>query len=225
MKSIGVLGAGSWGTALAVHAATADYEVVMWARDAALAVEMQSSRRNQKYLPDTELPPRIRVTGNRSRELSDLSTVLVVVPSHGFREAVRHLLSVSTTAETLTLISATKGIETESTSRMSEVVEQEASEGSLPVRFAVLSGPTFAAELAQGQPSAAVHSLRPTTIRRVISVTISLQTRFRLYSSDDVVGRRARWYYQERHSHRCGNRQRSRYGTQHPGGPDYARAS
>ena len=186
MKSLGVLGAGSWGTALAIHAASAGLSVCLWARDRELASKMETSRRNSKYLPDAELAPDIKITSELA-DLSHLSTILVVVPSHGFREAVRNLLAVRGSSEPVTLISATKGIETESLSRMSEVVAQESNSSGTPIRFAVLSGPTFAAELAIGQPSAAVIASTDPVVASDLSHELSTD-RFRLYSSKDVVG-------------------------------------
>ena len=186
MKSLGVLGAGSWGTALAIHAASAGLSVCLWARDRQLASEMETTRRNSKYLPDAELAPEIEITSELA-DFSGPSTVLVVVPSHGFREAVRNLLSARSSREPVTLVSATKGIETESLSRMSEVVAQEGDSCGIPIRFAVLSGPTFAAELATGQPSAAVIASTDQAVASDLSHQLSTD-RFRLYSSDDVVG-------------------------------------
>jgi len=116
-----------------------------------------------------------------------MSTLLVVVPSHGFRDIVRQLVTVRESDDALTLISATKGIETESLSRMSEVVAQVAEESEIPIRFAVLSGPTFAVELAVGQPSAAVIASSDHELASELSRSLSTD-RFRLYSSNDVVG-------------------------------------
>ncbi len=186
MKSLGVLGAGSWGTALAIHAASAGLSVSLWARDPELAAKMETDRSNSKYLPDAEFPPDLKIT-SQLEDLSSLSTVLVVVPSHGFRDAVRNLLAVRDSNEPVTLISATKGIETESLSRMSEVVAQEGNRSGTPIRFAVLSGPTFAAELAVGQPSAAVIASSDQAVASDLSHRLSTD-RFRLYSSGDVVG-------------------------------------
>jgi glycerol-3-phosphate dehydrogenase (NAD(P)+) len=186
MKPIGVLGAGSWGTALATHAGSAGLSVELWARDRELAREMETTRRNTKYLPEADLGPSVRIT-SQLEDLARLSTLLVVVPSHGFRDIVTRLVSLRDSADPLTLVSATKGIETESLSRMSEVVEQIAEESGIPIRYAVLSGPTFAAELAVGQPSAAVIASSDHELASELGRLLSTE-RFRLYSSDDVVG-------------------------------------
>lgn len=186
MKSIGVVGAGSWGTALAIHSAGAGLSTLLWARDRDLAADMKESRRNAKYLPDAVFPPELSVT-SELQEVAERDRVLVVVPSHGFREVISSLLSARQTERQLTIISATKGIETESLCRMSEVVAAEADVHAARVRFAVLSGPTFAAELAQGQPSAAVIAAQEAEVASSLSHAFSTE-RFRLYSSTDVVG-------------------------------------
>lgn len=186
MSRIGVLGAGSWGTALAIHASTAGYEVLLWARDARLAAELANRRRNLEYLPDAELPGALRPTADMEL-LADLDVVLVVVPSHGFREVVRRYLACRSGSRSLVLISATKGIEAESVCRMSQVVGEEAQEVDFDVRFAVLSGPTFAAELAAGQPTAAVIASFDEATAIDLSGQLST-SRFRLYSSTDVTG-------------------------------------
>jgi glycerol-3-phosphate dehydrogenase (NAD(P)+) len=183
---IGVLGAGSWGTALAVHLARAGQEVRLWCRREELARELVSEGANNRYLPGIELPADLRPTAELKR-LADCRTVLVVVPSHGFREVVRRFLAELEGAPPPTLVSSTKGIDHETLERMSEVTSSEAARAGREVGFAVVSGPTFAAELAAGVPSAAVvASADAATARRLQELMSS--ARFRLYRSDDVVG-------------------------------------
>ena len=186
MSRIGVLGAGSWGTALAIHAAAAGFEVVLWARDARLATELSERRRNLKYLPDAKLPKGISPTADM-QDLEDLATVLVVVPSHGFRDVVQRFLGQRAGSGPLILISATKGIETEGVCRMSQVVAEEAQNVDYDVRIAVLSGPSFAVELAAGQPTAAVIASGDEALAVELSGRLSTPT-FRLYSTTDVTG-------------------------------------
>lgn len=186
MSRIGILGAGSWGTALAIHAATAGFEVVLWARDARLAQELAERRRNLKYLPEAELPKEVSPTAEL-RDLEDLDEVLVVVPSHGFRDVVQRYLTQRAGSNPLVLVSATKGIETESVCRMSQVVAEETSSVDFDVHFAVLSGPSFAAELAAKQPTAAVIAASDAALAVELSGKLSTPT-FRLYSTTDVTG-------------------------------------
>ena len=186
MREVGVLGAGSWGTALAVHAANAGCRVRLWARDPEMATVLRRERRNQKYLPEAELPAAVAVTADVA-ELRDCEPVFVVVPSHGFREVLRRFLDACPADGSVVLISATKGIETESLSRMSQVSAEEAAASGQAVEFAVLSGPTFAAELVAGAPTAAVVASGDEELARRLSDRFSTRT-LRLYSSADVTG-------------------------------------
>lgn len=186
-ETIGVLGAGSWGTALAVHAARSGSGVLLWARDPVCAERLERERVNERYLPGVTLPPGLRVTS----ELGDLAAcglVLVVVPSHGFREVVRRFLARSpASAQPRVLVSATKGVETDTLSRMTEVLLQEGRRADRSVRPAALSGPTFAAELARGMPTAAVVAAHEPELARVVGESLSTEV-LRLYTSTDVAG-------------------------------------
>jgi len=146
-KRIGVLGAGSFGTALAVHLAGAGgHPVRLWARSPELARQMADERANPKYLPDVAFPVGIQPTSDMA-DLGDSEFLLVAAPSHGFREVLRQFLRQHPDGEPLPLVSATKGIEPETLARMSQVAFEEAMAADREVRFAALSGPTFAAEL------------------------------------------------------------------------------
>lgn len=186
-RRIGVLGAGSFGTALAVHlAGVGGHPVRLWARDPDLARRMAEERANPQYLPDVELPPGLVPTSDMAG-LEDSEFLLVAAPSHGFRDVLRQFLSVHTGGQPLHLVSATKGIEPKTLKRMSEVSAEEGKAAGREVRFAVLSGPTFAAELARKVPSAAVIASEDaafaTEARECLSTPL-----FRLYSSSDVTG-------------------------------------
>lgn len=190
-KTIGVIGAGSWGTALAVHFAGAgNHRVLLWARHSELVQRMAAERANPDYLPGVTLPPSLEPTADLG-EIAGCDLVHVVVPSHGFREVLRQFLAARCRqgdgGRPVSLISGTKGIELDSLARMSQVTAEEGAAAGCPVRFAVLSGPTFAAELARNAPSAAVvASADPEYAREVRQ---ALATPFlRLYSSADVVG-------------------------------------
>jgi glycerol-3-phosphate dehydrogenase (NAD(P)+) len=169
-----------------VHAASAGCEVRLWARRAELASELATKRRNEIYLPGVELAPSIEPTADME-DLADCKVLIVVVPSHGFRAAVRSLLQTLSDRSEIELVSATKGIETETTARMSQVAQEEADAAGRDLRFATLAGPTFAAELAAGQPSAGV--VASTSPEMAVALGELLATPlFRLYSTDDVVG-------------------------------------
>lgn len=182
MRSVTVLGAGSWGTALAVHLARVGHQVHLWARDAALVGEIQARRANAVYLPGVALPSGITVTNSLADAVSGRDIVVSAIPSHGCRPVIRtavpHLVSGAV------IVSATKGLETDTLLRMSEVIGQEVA-GAHPV--VVLSGPSFAVEVARELPTvvlaASVHEDATELVQQEFRASY-----FRLYRSDDVVG-------------------------------------
>ncbi len=186
-KAIAVLGAGSWGTALAVHfAAAGGHRVKLWARDPELARHMAEERTNPEYLPGVELPPLLEPTADLEA-LPGCDFYLLVVPSHGFRQVLRQFLQIYPKDRPVPLISGTKGIEIETLARMSQVTFEEGMAADREVRFAVLSGPTFAAELARNVPSAAVIAAEEAGFATEIRECFATPW-LRLYSSSDVVG-------------------------------------
>jgi glycerol-3-phosphate dehydrogenase (NAD(P)+) len=184
---IGVLGAGSWGTALAVHLAKSGHRVVLRGRSAALMATLAAERRNPTYLPALPIPPEVEPTAD-VEALSSCATVIVVVPSHGFRAAVRELLAArGAGAGELVLVSGTKGIEGETLQRMSEVSAEEARRAGVELAFATVSGPSFAEELAAGSPTAAVVAAEDGRVAVALQEAMSRRN-LRLYSTADVVG-------------------------------------
>jgi glycerol-3-phosphate dehydrogenase (NAD(P)+) len=187
-RRIGVLGAGSFGTALAVcFAGAGGHPVRLWARDPELVERMRSERANARYLPGVDLPPGLEPTSDVAA-LADCEFVVVAAPSHGFRAVLRQLLDAQRQGGgPLQLISATKGIEPETLARMGQVAAEEGEAAGREVRYSVLSGPTFAAELARNVPSAAVIASEDarfaTEVRECLATPL-----LRLYSSSDVVG-------------------------------------
>lgn len=177
-----VLGAGSWGTALAAHLARVGHHVSLWARDESLGAEIARGRENTRYLPGLRLPDSVTATARLDVALEDASFVVFAVPSHGLRDVVRE--AAPGLAATAILISAAKGLESGSHARMSQVLADETG-GTHPV--VVLSGPSFAVEVARGLPTAILAASHDAASAE------SVQQRFRgpalrLYASDDVVG-------------------------------------
>jgi glycerol-3-phosphate dehydrogenase (NAD(P)+) len=182
MNSMAVLGAGSWGTALAVHLGRAGREVRLWARDADLVAEMSRRRANPRYLQDVTLPDGVVPTASLAEAVTGAGFVIVTVPSHGLRSVV-HAAAAHARAGAI-FVSATKGLEAESLDRMSEVIDEETGAGHPIV---VLSGPSFAAEVARELPTAVlVASLDAGAAARVQDVFRGRG--LRLYVTDDVPG-------------------------------------
>jgi glycerol-3-phosphate dehydrogenase (NAD(P)+) len=178
--NVAVVGAGSWGTGLAAHLARSTHAVRLWARDAALAREIEGRHENSRYLAGITLPA-LRATSDLAEALKDAEIAFVAVPSEFCRETFRALrphLGARTT-----LVSATKGLELVTLRRMSEVAAEEAP--GHPV--AVLSGPSFALEVAQGQPTTVVVASDARGVAEVVQRAVSSRS-FRAYSSDDVIG-------------------------------------
>jgi glycerol-3-phosphate dehydrogenase (NAD(P)+) len=181
-RSIAVLGAGSWGTALSIHLGRLGHDVRLWARDPALAAELQRRRANAIYLPDLTLPDAVRVTDALDAALAGAELVVSAIPSHGVRAVMRaaapHIRTPST------IVSATKGLESETLLRMSEVIAQELGDRRPVV---VLSGPSFAIEVAQQLPTAVLAASSDAGAIELVQVEFR-GPYFRLYGSSDVVG-------------------------------------
>jgi glycerol-3-phosphate dehydrogenase (NAD(P)+) len=183
-KRIAVIGAGSWGTALALAAARNQHEVRLWAREAEVAESIQTRHVNPFYLSDITLPANISATTSLAEALQDARFVLIVVPSHAMREVVSRMRE-HLSADTI-LVSATKGVENQTLMRMSEVINDVMKARFAP-RIAVLSGPSFAKEVAQGEPTAIVVASHDSACREATQVDLSCNS-FRIYTNDDVVG-------------------------------------
>jgi glycerol-3-phosphate dehydrogenase (NAD(P)+) len=171
---------------LAIQFARTGHAVKLWVRRPELAQELRRSRRNEAYLPEAELPENLQIVDDLGA-FHDCDLVLVVVPSHGFREVVHQFLAARPASLPVTLVSATKGVETETCARMSQVCFEEAVNADRELRFAVLSGPTFAAELARGLPSLGVLASEDEDLATELRERLS-GANYRLYSSADVVG-------------------------------------
>jgi len=182
MRTVAILGAGGWGTALAVHLGHIGHDVRLWARDAALAEDMTVRRANAVYLPDVVLPPKVRPDCSIKRAADGAELVISAIPSHGVRavwKAARPFVSPSAI-----IVSATKGLETETLLRMTQVIGQELNDGR-PV--AVVSGPSFAAEVARQLPTAVSIACIDPELTAIIQSELRGR-HFRLYASSDVIG-------------------------------------
>jgi glycerol-3-phosphate dehydrogenase (NAD(P)+) len=178
---VAVLGAGSWGTALAVHLGRTGTAVRLWARDPAVADDIDRQRENKRYLPGIELPEPVRVTAVAADALAGAAIAIVAIPSHGVEAALDPMAPLVPAGAAV--VSATKGLEPRRGRRISEVLGDL-----LPGRpLAVLSGPSFALEVALGQPAALVVASADLAVARALQRALAAPA-FRLYTNQDVLG-------------------------------------
>ncbi|MDV7340843.1 NAD(P)H-dependent glycerol-3-phosphate dehydrogenase [Terasakiella sp. A23] len=180
MAKVGVIGAGAWGTALACAAQRAGNDVLIQAHEPEVAEAINRSHSNPIYLPNTSLDANIKATADLV-DLSDSDVILMVAPAQFVRATAKQLKSVIKVGTPL-LICA-KGIELDSGKIMSEILDEE-----LPdVEIGILSGPTFASEVANALPSACTLAMESMERAMVVGKLVG-SNRFRIYASDDVVG-------------------------------------
>ncbi|MGO9578214.1 MAG: NAD(P)H-dependent glycerol-3-phosphate dehydrogenase [Desulfobaccales bacterium] len=179
---IAVIGAGSWGTTLAHLLADKGKDVRLWVREAEVLADLHRDRINHTFLPGVRLSPRITFTREFPEALAGAGLILMVVPSHGFRQSLRDLLPHCPPGAAL--LSATKGMEVDSLLTMEGVVREEMG---AEIPYAVLAGPSFAREVAQKQPTAVTVASRQREIAHSIQRIFSAP-HFRVYTSHDITG-------------------------------------
>lgn len=179
---IAILGAGSWGTALAIHLASHGQPVRLWDVDQAHLTDMAEKRLNQKFLPEIELPELIQIHLDLEAALDDIREVLIVAPSHAFRTLIQQISAFL--VPNARLMWGTKGLEFENGKLLDQVVKEELGES---VVTAVLSGPSFAAEVARGLPTAVAIASKNHPFATEMSQRFS-KGNFRVYTTDDIVG-------------------------------------
>ena len=181
---VAVIGAGGWGTALGVVAARAGREVRLWSRNASVVEDINVRRVNGVYLEGHRLPDGVTATTEAGAALEGAELVVLAAPSHATRAVLEGMRGLFEPAAAF--VSATKGVEVETGRRISEVVA-EVLGGAAAERFACLSGPSFAREVAAGQPTAVVASSRDESLALLVQRALSAQS-FRVYTNPDVVG-------------------------------------
>ncbi len=181
-ESITVVGAGSWGTALAIQFARAGHDTRLWGRAEDHLDRLQADRENQHYLPGAGFPDALNVEPDLGAAVSAASIVLVAVPSHAFRTQLGHLREHLKPGSPLAW--ATKGFEVDSGKLPHEVALEVLGPDS---KRAVLSGPTFAKEVGAGLPSAMTVAASDAEYARRLAETISSEN-FRAYTSNDIIG-------------------------------------
>lgn len=181
---IGVIGAGSFGTCLAIQAAEAGHDVTLWCREPELAETITNTRENESYLPGHKLAESAVVTSDLAEAVTGKKIVLGVTPSFAVREvlgkAAEHF------DEDVIVVNASKGLEEGSFARIDQVYTEIFSP-EIAERACYLSGPTFAKEVAAGQPSAIVVASRVQEAAETVQQALSTE-RFRVYWSDDIIG-------------------------------------
>lgn len=179
---IAVLGAGSWGTALAITLAKNGQFVHLWDRDLPLLEEIAAARRNMRYVPDAALPDNIIICTTRQSVLEQVKDILLVVPSHGFNGALQALKPFLTPDHRIAW--ATKGLEPETGFFLHQVAERELG---VDRPYAVLSGPSFAKEVAIGLPTAVTVASKNRIFADELAIRFS-QDNFGVYTTDDIIG-------------------------------------
>ncbi len=182
MKRIAIIGAGSWGTALAVIAARAGHEVCLWSRNSEVVSSIDERRVNSRYLTSTSIPDSVIATTDINAALGGASMVVLAAPSHAAREL---LLAMSPSLEEAAIVvSVSKGIEVETGKRVSEIAKEVLGN---PHPFICLSGPSFAKEVVTGHPTAIVAASKDILAARTVQNDLSFEN-LRIYTNTDVIG-------------------------------------
>lgn len=183
-RRVAVLGAGSWGTALAILLAGKGFSVRLWGRTEDGVLDVQRSRENRLFLPGVRLPHLIEVTDSETRASEGAEAVILSVPAQALRQVIRrfcpHLSS------NVILVNTAKGIDTSSQLRLSEVLKAELPT-TLTSRMAVLSGPSHAEEVARGLPTTVVVAAESRWVAEQVQ-DLFLTPRFRVYTNPDLIG-------------------------------------
>jgi len=178
-----VIGAGSWGTTAAALAAR-DAPTVLWSRRQDVADHINREHRNPIYMPEQPLPDGLLATADLGEAVEGATAVIMAVPSHGFRDV--YTRAAPAIDSRVPILSLTKGIEQGTLATMTQVIA-EVSPGHDPDRIGVLTGPNLAAEVAAGQPTAAVVAFADQEAAKVLQ-SIFMGPSFRVYTHDDVPG-------------------------------------
>ena len=184
MERIAIIGAGNWGTALAITLARKGCPVKLWAYEPEVVESIRARHENELFMPGMKIPDSVVATGDLGEALEAAGIILTVMPSHVCRGLVERMLP--HVKPDMIFVSATKGIETERLMRMSEVIRTVLAPRFAP-RLCALSGPSFAKEVALGHPTAVVVASENRELVEQVQKEFSSST-FRLYTSTDLIG-------------------------------------
>jgi len=179
-----IIGGGSWGSAFALHLGRLHLKTQLWIREKEILEGLQETRQNRIFLPGFSLPPEVSFSADIRETASSAGTLFIAVPSRFCRQVLKEIAPVLKTDQVV--VSLTKGIEEGSLKRMTEVMQEVFLPRSLP-RLAVLSGPSFAREVAEKHPTAVVIASSASESARAVQHLIS-DIHFRAYTSADIVG-------------------------------------
>ncbi|MCA1575459.1 MAG: NAD(P)-dependent glycerol-3-phosphate dehydrogenase, partial [Acidobacteria bacterium] len=183
-KRIAIIGAGSWGSALALVASRAGHQVQIWSRNAAVIDSINNDRVNPIYLSDVRFADSVRATGDIVEVVKGAELIIFAAPSHATRGLLANMAP-SLQSEMI-LVSATKGIEIETGQRISQIVAEVIPIKTRP-RFVCLSGPSFAKEVVENHPTAVVAASENRQAGRIVQAELSSE-KLRIYTNDDVIG-------------------------------------
>jgi glycerol-3-phosphate dehydrogenase (NAD(P)+) len=181
---VSIIGAGGWGTALSLTLTRLGHTVRLWAFEPEVAESIRTHHENRLFLPDIALPASLLATNDLAEALEGAEIVVSAIPSHVCRALYAQMLP--HLRPQMVLVCATKGLETETQMRMSEVIRSVVGTR-FPPRLGVLSGPSFAPEVARGDPTAVVIASEDSSTAQFIQREFSSRT-LRLYTSSDMVG-------------------------------------
>lgn len=179
MKTIGIIGGGAWGTALAQVQAVAGRDPLLWAREAAVVNAINNDGENTPFLPGVDLHRNVRATNDLSEAMA-LDVLLLVVPAQHMRSILE---SRRNQLKDKALVLCSKGIEIDTGELLSEIVRKTVPSANI----AVLTGPTFASEIAKGLPAAVTLAAGDLDQARILAAQLGSKT-FRPYASDDIIG-------------------------------------
>ena len=180
-KRIGVLGGGSWGTALGILLANKGYDVYMWLRDEEQIMDINETRINNKYLPHITLPSNLKLTNDLEKVNFNKDAIVLSVGTHGIREVLSNCKSYIKKDQII--VNVSKGIENQSLLRISEIVKEIVPNS----RYTVLSGPSHAEEVAKNMPTTVVSASESKEVAQYVQ-DLFITPSFRVYTNPDVIG-------------------------------------
>ncbi len=183
MSQVTVLGTGAWGTTLAQVLCDAGHEVLIWGRNGSVVTEINSLRSNTTFLPGIHLPDNLHATSDIEEAFAFGEAIVLAIPAQTLRENLKNWQTIF--PKDLPIISTLKGIEAETTSRMTEVIVEEL--GSDPALIGLITGPNLAGELSLREPAGAVAASSNPQLQ-LLMIDLFTTPYFRIYPSDDLVG-------------------------------------